>query len=286
MARQLQLFGEGEYITTGRKRSGTEFFDDYEAFVEKFRPKRTTDDCYTPPEVYDAILEWLGENADLSGKRIMRPFHPGGDYMREYYPDNAAVVDNPPFSILAQITKYYSARRIPFFLFAPALTLFGAMKGTRMTAVITGKKIVYDNGANINTAFRSNMFGDLRIWGCPELAIRIKEAQKAARTKKSSPKYIYPGNVITSTAVEYVTRRGAEIRIRGCETRHISKLESQARVGKAVFGSGFLLSDNAAARMEAARMGAKRNVVVWELSDAEKRIIKQLNESGDERTEK
>ncbi len=281
MARQLQLFGEGEYIVTGGKRSGTEFFDDYEAFVEKFRPKRTTDDCYTPPEVYDAILAWLGENADLSGKRIMRPFHPGGDYMREYYPDNAAVVDNPPFSILSQITRYYCARRIPFFLFAPALTLFNTMKGRRVTAVITGSNIEYDNGADISTAFLSNMFGDLRIWGCPELAGRIKEAQKVTRAKKSPPKYIYPGNVITSAAVEYVTRKGAGIRIRGSETRHISKLESQARVGKAIFGSGFLLSDNAAARME-----AKRNAVEWELSDAEKSIIKRLNESGNERTEK
>lgn len=23
--------------------------DDYDAFVEKFKPKKTTDDCYTPP---------------------------------------------------------------------------------------------------------------------------------------------------------------------------------------------------------------------------------------------
>ena len=29
---------------------------DYEAFVGKFEPKKTTDDCYTPPEVYDAVL--------------------------------------------------------------------------------------------------------------------------------------------------------------------------------------------------------------------------------------
>ena len=25
----------------------------YEEFTAKFEPKRTTDDCYTPPEVYD-----------------------------------------------------------------------------------------------------------------------------------------------------------------------------------------------------------------------------------------
>lgn len=26
-----------------------EKFEDYEGFVEKFKPKKTTDDCYTPP---------------------------------------------------------------------------------------------------------------------------------------------------------------------------------------------------------------------------------------------
>lgn len=26
-------------------------FTDYEGFVEKFKPKKTTDDCYTPPAV-------------------------------------------------------------------------------------------------------------------------------------------------------------------------------------------------------------------------------------------
>lgn len=31
--------------------------DDYEAFVEKFKPKKTTDDCYTPPHVYAEKLE-------------------------------------------------------------------------------------------------------------------------------------------------------------------------------------------------------------------------------------
>lgn len=27
----------------------------YEEFVEKFKPKKTTDDCYTPPEIYEVI---------------------------------------------------------------------------------------------------------------------------------------------------------------------------------------------------------------------------------------
>lgn len=31
----------------------------YEEFVEKFKPKKTTDDCYTPPEVYKLIKDWV-----------------------------------------------------------------------------------------------------------------------------------------------------------------------------------------------------------------------------------
>lgn len=49
--------------------AGANFFDsnfedeeenqdqDYKDFVEKFKPKKTTDDCYTPEEVYDAVVE-------------------------------------------------------------------------------------------------------------------------------------------------------------------------------------------------------------------------------------
>ncbi len=31
----------------------------YDEFVEKFKPKKTTDDCYTPLEIYEAIKEWV-----------------------------------------------------------------------------------------------------------------------------------------------------------------------------------------------------------------------------------
>ena len=35
-----------------------EKFNDYAGFVEKFKPKKTTDDCYTPPMVYEAVKDW------------------------------------------------------------------------------------------------------------------------------------------------------------------------------------------------------------------------------------
>ena len=36
----------------------------YDEFVDKFKPKLTTDDCYTPPLVYEAVLKWCRDNKD------------------------------------------------------------------------------------------------------------------------------------------------------------------------------------------------------------------------------
>lgn len=33
----------------GATSKSKELFEDYEGFVEKFKTKKTTDDCYTPP---------------------------------------------------------------------------------------------------------------------------------------------------------------------------------------------------------------------------------------------
>ena len=30
----------------------------YEEFVEKFKPKKTTADCYTPPTIYEIVKQW------------------------------------------------------------------------------------------------------------------------------------------------------------------------------------------------------------------------------------
>lgn len=31
---------------------------EYQAFVDKFKHRLTTDDCYTPPKVYEAVKQW------------------------------------------------------------------------------------------------------------------------------------------------------------------------------------------------------------------------------------
>lgn len=104
--------------------------EQYELFVEKFKPKLTTDDCYTPPPVMQCVLDYVDRTVmPLQGRRVVQPFKPGGDYQAEDYRDGDVVVDNPPFSILAQIVDFYIKEDIPFFLFAPALTLFNYEAG-------------------------------------------------------------------------------------------------------------------------------------------------------------
>ena len=62
----LDLFGnEIETIAPSARKREKGLFDDYEGFVEKFKPKKTTDDCYTPPEVYNEVMAWVRENCDM-----------------------------------------------------------------------------------------------------------------------------------------------------------------------------------------------------------------------------
>ena len=37
----------------------------YDQFVDKFKPKLTTDDCYTPAAVYDAVAGWVAKEYKL-----------------------------------------------------------------------------------------------------------------------------------------------------------------------------------------------------------------------------
>lgn len=128
----------------------------YQEFVEKFEEKKTTDDCYTPNRVYDAVADYVADYYGLDKKGFIRPFYPGGDYKKEKYPEGCVVVDNPPFSILSEIQKYYNDNGIKFFLFAPGLTSLQSDK--RNCTIACGVPITYENGAMRGTS-SSSIFG-------------------------------------------------------------------------------------------------------------------------------
>ena len=280
------LFGNDIQNVISRGKS--DVFNDYDGFVEKFKPKKTTDDCYTPPAVYDAILGWLRENANIEGREIVRPFYPGGDFERYEYPEGCIVVDNPPFSIITKICRWYKARNIDFFLFAPHLTLFSA-RNIEWTCIVTDAPIIYENGAIVKTDFVSTLFGDIRIMTAPELRRRIVAACK--QDKPQRPTYKYPNNV-TSAALLGKIAPYVEFVVRASECQFISRLDSQ-KGGPGIFGGGVIISDakaaekaaaekaaaeKAAAEKAAAEKAAERDGVVWNLSAREKNIIKMLSQ--------
>lgn len=276
--RQYNIFGGVDGAAAPGMDSRKRRHDDYEGFVEKFRPKRTTDDCYTPPEVYEAVLEWLGEQADLSGLEIIRPFYPGGDYERFPYPERCAVVDNPPFSIITKIVRHYERRGVSYFLFAPTLTLLSI---PATTAVAVGSRITYLNGAKVNTSFVTNMLGrDDCVITAPSLASRIERAKiQAAPPKREKPMYSTPRHVLAIKELMAYCSRRIPYTLKRSECVKVRNLDGYKAVGKKVFSHGFILSDSAARdRAEADRVVAQtRAEIPIALSEREMEIVRALS---------
>ena len=263
--------------------------EEYQEFLEKFKLKKTTDDCYTPAPVYEAVARYVEETYGVSRANFVRPFYPGGDYQREKYPKGCVVVDNPPFSILAEILKFYSERGIRFFLFAPTLTLFSC-SSRYCTALPCTLAVIYENGASVNTSFLTNLEPKhIRLRSAPKLHAMVQAGvdEYVKTLRKSLPKYSYPPHIITSAWVGALSRLGIEFSVPVDESETISGLDSQKAAGKAIFGKGYIVSDAVKAEREKAeREKAEREKAerekdgtpsVWTLSDRELQIIQRLN---------
>lgn len=251
--------------------------EEYQQFLEKFQPKKTTDDCYTPPCVYEAVADYVAEHYGLNKNNFVCPFVPNGNYQSEIYKESDIVVDNPPFSIMAEILNFYNEHGIKYFLFAPHLTLFSANKNCAY--IIVGITITYENGAKVNTSFITNL-EDCAFRSAPQLYNAIKNAnsENLKQTSKSMAVYEYPLNVVTSTMVAPYSRLGIEFKVNKDECQFIRQLDSQKESNKALFGGGFLISDSKKdERIEAEKEREKeREKETWELSQREINIIKTL----------
>lgn len=250
--------------------------EEYQAFLEKFQAKKTTDDCFTPDVVYTAVAEWVAERYGVKRKDMVRPFYPGGDYQKENYPKGAVVVDNPPFSILSQILTFYKENGIKFFLFAPTLTLFSSSSSSAV-ALPCGVAITYENGASVNTSFLTNLEStSIRLRSEPSLYRAVKKAndENLREMRKELPKYSYDHHIITAPFIGALSRLGIEFSVPVSESEPISQLEVQKASGKAIYGKGYIISDRVfAEREKAEREKAER----WELSEKELAIVRRLN---------
>ena len=270
--------------------------DDYEAFVEKFKPKKTTDDCYTPQGVYDVILAYAAERFGFDPADAVRPFWPGGDYESFDYPEGCVVVDNPPFSILSKIKRFYMERGIRFLLFAPSLTCLGSdIPG--VAAIVCDAKIRYENGAIVPTSFATNMLDGIRAESCPELTEAIMAEQERGRPEAPTvPRYEYPDEIVTAAMLQRLARYGVRFEVPDAECRRVSRLESQRALGKSIYGGGLLLSRRMAEkrrmaerrRLDAELMRAGANAClddgrckfIWQLTDAERAVQDEMEASA------
>lgn len=248
-------------------------------FVDKFKPKLTTDDCYTPPKIYAAVRDWACAKYGIDPAKIVRPFYPGGDFEAFDYPDDCVVLDNPPFSILSKICGFYLDRKIPFFLFAPSLVAFsGASTVMRMNHIFCDAHIVYENGAEVTTSFVTSFGGDIVAQTAPDLGETLRRLNDEARhaAAKHLPKYEYPAHVLTAAMMQRYAFRGIDFEVRRGECVRVAELDSQKEKKKTIYGGGLLLSDKKAAERAAAERAAAVEVKQWELSERERDIINHL----------
>lgn len=250
----------------------------YEEFVDKFKPKKTTDDCYTPGAIYEAVKDWAIKEMDWGGRTIVRPFWPGGDFENFDYPADCVVIDNPPFSIISKTVRFYEEHNIDYFLFAPHLTCIGIREAK--SHICVGVSVTYDNGAKVCTSFVASK-GPL-IRSAPDLYRILDEANAAnVKAKKAPPRpvYTYPDNVLTSNAVALFSKYGIEYREDiGVFVR---AMDAQREVGKSIFGNGYIVPEEAARKaQEAARKAQKEKSQRWALSMRELAALKAAEEAA------
>lgn len=256
-----------------------ERFNDYAGFVDKFKYKHTTDDCYTPADIYEVVLDFAkGLPLFPVDAPVVRPFYPGGDFENFDYPDGCVVVDNPPFSILAKVIKFYQDRGIKFFLFGPALTLFSSRED--VTFVVVDTSIFYDNGARINTGFVTNLDQVNRIIIANDLRKKLASCYSQTSRTKKVKRYHYDNHIKTAALLH--RHCGA-----GNPDYFVKKKEcfyfgGRTGSGQKLFGNGFLVSDRVIDRLGAIEYETEGAIPVT-LTDKERRIIEELNKNYDGR---
>lgn len=255
MYKQTNMF-DGEFPKTAPSKKSK----NYKEFLKKFERKKTTDDCYTPPKIYETVKNFFVEMYGLQCRKIVRPFYPGGDYENYDYPENCVVIDNPPFSIYRKILKFYCERNIDFVLFGPGLTLIA--NGVDCCYYPINSSITYANGATISTGFASNLDKFHRVRTLPELCKKLKYI--AYDDVASKPVNRVPDCVTSGALLKKISDVKFDLRKDEC-------FLAQNVGGKKIFGNALIMSDAATKR----KLDAERKHE--ELKSTKKRRERQVN---------
>ena len=118
-----------------------------------------------------------------------------------------------------------------------------------ITYIVCNAKVVYDNGALVNTSFVTNLPCENAIEVLPGLKCEIEQTQKI--TKKRNRKLNFPQFVTNSARLGKYANHGIEMKFRRDDvlfTKHFG--------GVSIFGCGAMLSPQGAAAMERANAAA------------------------------
>lgn len=206
---------------------------DYAAYVKKFLPNYvyTTDDTFTPPKVYQAVIDWLTMEGKTQGRRILRPFYPGGDFEAIDYKPGDFVVDNPPFSQMSRIVRFYQEHKIDFFLFYDRRYSLSYLRDG-LTLIYINESIEFENGALIVPAFVTNVFDGAAVYSSKTL----NEMIKAGQVKQTEPRNEYPDDVFSFTIFEKIAKLKDYIIPHGKISRVKKLIDKNGRVWSS-FGS-------------------------------------------------
>lgn len=281
---QLSLFDKEEleetsklHMRSNQGKTVSAVFHDYEGFVAKFLDlPKTTDDTYTPKDVYEAVLWYVDSIYPLQGKKVIRPFFPGGDYENTEYPEDGVVIDNPPFSIFTKICRFYALRNIPFFLFGPAMSIFSVLR-YQCSAVIVSSGVIFENGANVNVNFATNLLGDTLVTTSCELSKRLNRCNRTKKNTKHLHVYEYPDEVLSVSFFQGIAKGNTDFSVRRWEAEIIKNLDKHPNGRSGLFGEHLLVSHHTARAAAEAKERAGSTAARIELSKREQEAVCRLD---------
>ena len=231
----------------------------YKEFVEKFKPKKTTDDCMTPAPVYEAVRDYVFNHYQVDGLVIDRPFWPGANYQEkaEAYGSDVLVLDNPPFSKLSEIISYYLERNIKFLLFIPALTGLTSIKKYKgQVSMLIGASIVYENSAKVPTNFVTNLTTEPLVVADQAL---IKALKQANHQKPAKIKNICPPELLSSAELFRKGQQGCDFTISNAAklVTKVDAIYAYKREKYRVFGGALVVDQTKAKELKAKELKAE-----------------------------
>lgn len=176
-------YNEDGTITHGHYRETPEQF--YERITNANKP-RSSDEIYTPPRIMEIVEHYVETKFNVSRETMCRPFYPGGDYQHYDY-TGKVVVDNPPFSMKAEVLRFYVKEGVPFFLFCDKRTCFESMNDLGVGFVLFRRNITYAPKVEIPTAFVTNLFSGIKI--DQELGYTLEPLKEKPKPKRKERQY-------------------------------------------------------------------------------------------------